>query len=286
MKRPATPAEHPEAKPFAPSRRFEGNAHHSRDGQRVTFASERSGSLEIWVCDSEGRTAPVKLTSFAPHATGTPRLSRDGREVAFDSRKSGRSAVWAVGVEDGRYRQLTTGQEDMTPSWSLDKRWVYFASERDGTPQIWKVSAQEGQQGRGEVRLTKKHGGFVPCESHDGKWVYYCTRTQSEPPAIWRVPAEGGEEERVLELPKDAIWQYLFGWTLVERGIYFLDRNAPPGPTVKFFDFASQQSTEIARLKKNPFEDIFSVAVSPDEQWILYAVRSNSRDIMLVENFR
>jgi Tol biopolymer transport system component len=279
MKRPATSAERPTATRFVPSPRLEANAQYSQDGKWVTFASDRSGSLEIWVCDSEGRK-PFKVTSFAPHSTGTPRFSPDGQYVAFDSRKSGQSAIWVVGVENGRYRQLTTGQEDTIPSWSRKQQWVYFSSTRSGSDQIWKVRVQEGQQGQ-EVRLTTKQGGRTPFESADGQWVYYYAQTT--PPSIWKVSVKGGEESVVLQMPRGRRWG---AWTLAEQGIYFLDLQARPGPTVQFFDFASQQSNAIAQLEKNPSEDIAFCTVSPDGQWILYSVRSFSWDIMLVEHFR
>jgi serine/threonine protein kinase/Tol biopolymer transport system component len=283
MKRPATPAERPPATRFAPSSRLEANPHYSADGKRVTFASDRSGSLEIWVCDSDGLSPPAKLTSFAPSTVGTPRLSRDGRDVVFDSRKTGRSAIWLVGVEDSRPpRCLTTGEEDVTPSWSRDKQWVYFSSKRTGSEQIWKVRVQEGRQPE-EKRLTTRQGGWGPLESADGKSVYYFAHP-TDTPAVWKVSARGGEEERVLELPKGCRWG---DWTLADQGIYFVDSEAPPCPTIKFFDFTSREKQPIARFEKNPSERApYWFAVSPNGQWILYGIESRPRDIMLVEDFR
>jgi Tol biopolymer transport system component len=212
-------------------------------------------------------------------------LSPDGRDVVFDSRKSGRSAIWLVGVEDGRPpRLLTTGQEDMTPNWSHDKQWVYFSSKRTGSEQIWKMRVQEGQQSEAK-RLTTRQGGVGPVESADRKWVYYFAfAVPAEPPALWKVPVEGGEEERVLELPKGHHWA---SWSLAKQGIYFVDSDAPRGPTIQFFDFASQEKKPVAQFEKDPAEQLlFWFAVSPDGQWILYSRESFPRDIMLVEDFR
>jgi Tol biopolymer transport system component len=239
--------------------------------------------MEIWVCDSEGQTPPFQLTSFAPYPAGTPRLSPDGRDVVFDARKSGRSAIWLVGVDDVREpRCLTTGVEDMTPNWSGDKKWVYFSSRRSGSEQIWKVRVQEGQQGE-EKPLTTKQGGWGPVESADGKSVYYFAHPTTTP-AIWKVSVEGGEEGRVLDLPKGYHWAT---WSLADKGIYFVDSNARPGPTIQFFDFASGEKRLIAQIEKNPLDYIaLWFAVSPNEEWILYSTARDSRDIMLVEDFR
>ncbi|MGH9530901.1 MAG: hypothetical protein ACRD2Q_00810, partial [Terriglobales bacterium] len=56
----------------------------SPDGRRLVFASDRSGSREIWVCDADGQNA-VRLTSMGAYLTGTPRWSPDGTWIVFDS---------------------------------------------------------------------------------------------------------------------------------------------------------------------------------------------------------
>jgi serine/threonine protein kinase len=271
--RPAQPEERPEPKRFAYSTRYERWARYSGDGKHVTFASDRSGSQEIYICDSDGSNVN-KLTAFGGPIAGSPSVSFDGQQVAFEVYKSGQQAIWVKGVGDDKPpRQLSTGRGDTRASWSRDKEWVYFHSTRSEPYQVWKVRVQDGR----EVQLTK-HGGRHPVESADGKWVYY---TRWETRAIWKVPADGGEEEKVHELPKENA-----PWALVKQGAYFLDSDAPARPVVRFFDFASGQTTQIAQLAISPFEDIRDFEASPDGQWFLYNVWSYPRDIMLVENFR
>ncbi|HXZ24628.1 MAG TPA: hypothetical protein VEI24_00295 [Nitrospiria bacterium] len=53
----------------------------SSDGSRIVFASDRSGSTQIWVMDSDGKH-PQQLTDDNEGGQ-SPRWSRDGKEIAF-----------------------------------------------------------------------------------------------------------------------------------------------------------------------------------------------------------
>src|SRR6516225_7279261 len=144
------------------STEFDGSQQFSPDGKRIVFASSRSGSVEIWVCDSDGSN-PWQLTFVGGRGAGTPRWSPDSRQVAFDAGPEGNGDIFVVSVEGGRPRRLTTdASNDVVPSWSRDGKWVYFASDRTGAWQTWKMPAEGGQA----VQVTK-HGGFTAFESMD-----------------------------------------------------------------------------------------------------------------------
>ena len=133
-------------------------------------------------------------------------------------------------------------------------------------------------QGGEAIQLTR-NGGAASFESPDGAYLYFAKRTpDGGPPSIWRMPLRGGEEERVLEKVGSG------DWTLTDRGVYYVNREAQPGPTIELFDFATGEVSPVAVLEI-PLP--FLISVSPDEQRILY-VRFDKveSDIMLVENFR
>ncbi len=67
---------------------------------RIVFVSDRSGSREIWVCDSDGGNQ-VQLTKFGGSHVGSPRWSPDGRQIAFDSRPSGLSSIYVINASGG-----------------------------------------------------------------------------------------------------------------------------------------------------------------------------------------
>jgi WD40 repeat protein len=258
------------------------NPQYSPDGKSVVFASNRSGSWEIWLCDSEGRNARP-LTSF-PEAgmTGSPRWSPDGRQVAFDSSEKHRPNVFVVSREGGSPRWLEKTPDAFLPSWSKDGRWIYFCSNRSGVNQIWRMPAEGGQA----VRVTK-NGGFESLMALDGKTLYYTKLNWGGPAAgsahLWKVPVEGGEETLVFDR---AIYPRY--WALAERGIYFVPSDWSSRPTIEFFSFATGQITQVVALEKPPAGGFHpGLSLSPDGRWILCAlVEQDTSDIMLVENFR
>jgi Tol biopolymer transport system component len=255
------------------STQWEVGPAYSPDGKRIVFASDRTGSWELWVTDSEGSN-PIQLTSsFA----GSPRWSPDGRQIAFDARPEDNYDIYVISAEGGSPRRLTAEpSEDVVPSWSRDGRWIYFSSSRSGSNQIWKMPAEGGEA----VQVTRQ-GGFEGSESPDGKFLYYAKRNA---PGLWRIPTEGGEETPVLDLHKAGYWRY---WALTDQGIYFATAETPSRPVIEFFSFATGQVTQISALEKPIIEWFPGFAVSPDGRWILCAQLDQSgSDIILVENFR
>ncbi len=249
---------------------------YSPDGNRIAFVSGRSGSSEIWICNSDG-SMPVQLTSFGGPITSSPRWSPDGRQIVFDSSSEGNADIFVINIEDGSPRRLTSeGSEDIVPNWSKDGQWIYFTSKRSGELQIWKMSPEGGNI----IQVTKQ-GGFEPVESPDGKYIYYAKGLNTD--GIWRVPVEEGEETLIVNTLKAGYLRY---WTVVDNGIYFATR-ATSNPTIQFFDFATNQLTEIAKLEKPLLAGNPGLSISPDGRWLLYPqIDQNNNDIILIENFR
>jgi Tol biopolymer transport system component len=263
----------------------DADAVYSPDGRKIAFASTRSGSDNIWICDADGSRA-VQLTSFAK-LSGTPRWSPDGRRIVFDSLEAGDFNLYVVDVEVGVPRRLTPdSHQDTRGVWSRDGRWIYFASDRGPRTQIWRMPSEGGQA----VQVTK--GGATHAEeSWDGRHLYFASLEKS----IRRVPLAGGEETEVVRGPLN----YNADWTLSRRGLYYAIERArvfggwddsrqarvPTEYAIRFLDFDSGEVTELFR-KDGPFRHGW-LAVSPDEEWILYGEQPLAQaELMLIENFR
>jgi len=245
----------------------------SPDGKKIAFASNRSGSMEIWVCASDGGN-PLKLTQAGVLTAGSPRWAPDGQRLVYDSGLN----ILMVDAEGGAPRHLTIGSSrDILPNWSRDGACIFFSSNLGGDRQIWKMPSAGGPP----VQITRK-GGFEAVEAPDGKTIYY---SKENTDGLWTIPSAGGEERPVPELAEAGYWR---SWTMTQDGIYFVAHtgSAPPRP-LKFFSFATRRVTQIGTVDRDPLRWVPGLAVSPDRRWLLYAqIERNTSSIMLVENFR
>jgi Tol biopolymer transport system component len=175
---------------FIASTRRDERSSYAPDG-RIAFASDRSGSWEIWIAGPDG-SSQVRVTNFGGPLTGFPRWSPDGRHLAFESKALGRSRIFVLecqsgGARCGKPMPLTSaGAETLAealPSWSADGVYVYFTSNRTGRDEVWKQALAGGEA----IQVTR-HGGYFSHESQDGKWLYF---SKLEPQSIWRAPVPG-----------------------------------------------------------------------------------------------
>ena len=204
------------------------DAQPSPDGTSVVWMSMRTGAEEIFVSDSAGHD-PKQLTRLDRYS-GTPRWSPDGKRIAFDSYISSKRVEIFVVEPDGRnLRSIVSAPFDCAvPSWSRDGKSIYYSANRNGVWQVWKHNLDTGS----DVQLTKD-GGFDPIESTDGKILYY---TRFYEAGIWNMPAGGGPETQIVrDRPQLGFWGH---YAVTAEGLYFLDNDATPRPTIDFYNFA------------------------------------------------
>jgi Tol biopolymer transport system component len=266
---------------FISSTRYQDVPQYSPNGKKVAFASDRSGSGQIWVCDSDGSN-PTQLTFMDASNTGTPRWSPDGRSIVFDSTASGSLGLYTISADAGSPLPLVVDSHfNGAGSYSRDGRWIYFVSDGSGEYEVWKVPSGGGQP----VQVTF-HTGWMPMESTDGKVLYYVktnlpTDPSNAPATLWSMPVEGGEERLVTSQ------QIHLHWAVAPSGIYFTDPETKPLATLKFLDVRTGRISTIANLEKPLSGNGQSLAVSPDGRFVLFSQLDGiSAELMVVENFQ
>jgi Tol biopolymer transport system component/DNA-binding winged helix-turn-helix (wHTH) protein len=262
--------------PFASSTFLDHLPEYSPDGRLIAFISNRSGSNQIWLSDSN--TVNSHQLTFLPEeqeAKGV-RWSPDGRRLLFISG----TAVYSIGVDGG---PPTIHVKDppvagYAADWSRDGKWIVYASNTTGRSEIWKAPVIAASNPVGTIQITR-NGGTAPRTGVEGHFIYYTKGNL--PSEVWKVPLEGGPEVRVVD---KVIHSGAF--TANSDGVYFVPFHDRSGrDAVHFLHFRSGRRTAVASLAGHP---MWGLSISPDNRFLLTAqmLGEGEADLMLVEKFR
>jgi serine/threonine protein kinase/Tol biopolymer transport system component len=254
------------------STQVDTSAAFSPDGRNIAFASERSGSGEIWLANADGG-APRPLTSLGVDDiwNSTPVWSPDGEWIAFAARIAGNQDVYVVPAEGGVPRRLTTDPAgDWVLGWSADGHWVHVDSDRDGKSGPWRVPREAGER---EVEKAP-WGGLDP----EAPFRYFPEWTETAV-LLKREPMGGGAVETIAE----AAWD---SFAVTRRGVYFPVGNRWVPTHIAFLDLATRRQTKVVDLRPASYSGQ-GLSLSPDGRSLLYTqCDQETDDLMLVENFR
>jgi Tol biopolymer transport system component len=245
----------------------------SRDGSALAFASDRSGSYEIWTASSNG-SGLFRVTSSGKGDVLTPRWSPDGAWIAYECG----SGICLTSPRGGSVVEITGSDHRNTlPSWSRDGKRLYFASDRSGRFEVWKVAVSPQGVPESPVQVTRLggHGGY---ESPDGKVFYYARWEQAG--EIWSVPVDGGAESP-LPVPL-AYHQRPENFHVARSGIYSKSWLHSEGSfELLFWPWGATQVSRVAKIHGMPGTGL---TMPEDESYLLYsALDHEPGDLMIID---
>ena len=168
----------------------------SQDGERLVFASDRAGNLDLWTMPATGGGMQQLTVDSSPD--WAPRWARDRTKIVFYSARSGNRDVWVMPVGVGPARQLTLDEAaDSHPDWSPDELEIAFASTRSGNGDIWVTDTETGRARQVTVHPADD---ARPSWSPDGQWLAFRS-TRAGENRLWRVSTAGGDPEPLTEGP-------------------------------------------------------------------------------------
>lgn len=242
-------------------------AQYSPDGSRIAFASDRSGTREIWNCASDG-THCVQVTSLnAPFNNGPPRWSPDGKQIVFESMAAGTWDVYIVGANGGApWRVNREGPHGGVPYWSHDGRWIYYSSLDTGTRQIWGIPAGGGKA----VPITRDDGSSPLTDSSDSNTLYYDRGNK-----LFRSAADGSGEEELLS--GVSYWAS----AVASNRIYYLHERSDGSAEIRQYLLATGDDSRLATINK-PVP--MGLSLSADAKSLIYSEFVRRGNVMLAEN--
>jgi Tol biopolymer transport system component/predicted Ser/Thr protein kinase len=240
------------------------------NGERIAFVSNRTGSKEIWIANSDG-SDQTQLTFFNGPSVGSPRWSPDGKQIAFDGYAGGSSDVYVMPADGGKPARLTSdAANEIRPSWSHDGQWIYFGWDKGGESQIWKIHPSGGEP----VPITRK-GGYFAFETADGQWLYVVNGS-----TILRMRPDGSGET----LLRDGIAPD--HWIVGGHHIFVLTQGGDL-QRAAFGSSALETIYHFAAGSGVPVGGGTAIGVPADESWMIYRAITRAREaLVLIEKFQ
>jgi len=113
--------------------------HGHQTGKKLAFVSNRSGSPQIFIMDSEGKKQKINIEGYY---NSSPCWSPDGTRIAYAGSSNGQFQIFTIGENGDNLMQLTFeagGGE--SPSWSPDGRYLVFSSKKNGQGRICVINS-------------------------------------------------------------------------------------------------------------------------------------------------
>lgn len=122
----------------------------SPDGKRIAFVSDRGGSPQIYVMNSDG-SQKERITFNGSNYNTSPAWSPDGKKIAFTSIVNGVLQVFIMNSDGSDERQVTsTPFSAQHPAWTRDSRIITFDTEINGREGLYMIDVNES----GMMRLV------------------------------------------------------------------------------------------------------------------------------------
>jgi eukaryotic-like serine/threonine-protein kinase len=140
----------------------------SPDGQRVIFASNRGGALNLFAMTAGGDGAAERLTtSESLQLAGS--WSPDGEFLVFmEQHPSTGRDIWLRRRSGDRSAVANSDADESAPRFSPDGRWIAYVSNETGQSEVY-VRSTSGQV----KQRVSNEGGAEPVWNRDGRALFY-----------------------------------------------------------------------------------------------------------------
>jgi Tol biopolymer transport system component len=168
----------------------------SPDSRRIAFASNRTGTWQIYLMDADG--TDVTLLNTGTGDATEPAWSPDGNRIAFVSGRKKNPDIWVVNLNGTGLQQLTIDTKiDVSPTWSpsVTNPQIMWSNGPGGQLDIWKMQPN----GNGKTRVTTTEDVNTEAAWGSEDTVAFARRAKgSSRFELWTMTASGGSMKRII----------------------------------------------------------------------------------------
>ncbi len=160
---------------------YDAEGSYSPDGQQIVFASDRTGSMEIYLMKADG-TDVRRLTETNEVYNGGPFISPDGKRIIYraDPQEKDYLQVFMMDIDGGNRVQLTDEPRvvNWAPFWHPNGKTIVFTSS--GLRHTYELSLLNVET-RQRVALTDHpKADVLPVFSPDGKRLMWTAKRSAD----------------------------------------------------------------------------------------------------------
>ena len=200
---------------------------HAAGSEWISFASDRSGNLEIYIMNTNGgdlRRIPTNLGHkdrwpWFPDLAWSP----DGRFLAHTAYQDGFKNIYVMDTRTREHRRLTDRhEEEWAPAISPDGKQIAYVARDHEMDRIYKTDAN----GTDVVELTDPGSHGRPTWSPDGKWIAFVSLSHDrERKGLYVMNTHGKRLRRVLA-PRIGTFHDKCAWSPDSKQIAFSAQRA------------------------------------------------------------
>jgi TolB protein len=244
--------------------------------QRILFASERDGNIEIYIMDADG-SDEARVTND-PASDHSPVIDCSGTNMYFVSDREGNYDLWRAHVlrggwlshdldydRDVTYTRLTTSPGlDFSPSVVCGNPDVVFSRFENGRASVF-LLRPNGE----EVNLTVADGGDSPALSPSGEQIAFVRNG-----AIWIMNADGSGQLQVSFPTETGEFHFTPQWSQDETKIVYTREFLGPGtnPPAEVREIDLGMPVTQRTIISGPAYSLSQPHYSPDDHRIVVSI--------------